>query len=295
MTTTDYDAEQEVDLRSAWNRIAARWWLPVLGIVLGLVLGYALALGGGKVYQAKALIFLGQPFTPQGGGQIQSLATNPRTVGEIIRSEAALREASRKSGIRIGALRGKVSSTPIVSAGQTRLQTPLVQISVKGSAPGKVADAANALAGRVIAGVSDYVNDKVQVLNDQIGNDNRELEQINSRIASATAQQTEILGTKELPLAERLLLLTNINSTIGFAEQRRGTVQQDLLQARQLLSLAERVEKSRVIEPAVAAKSTARSGRNAALAGALIGLLLGAAAALMADAFLARRNRPAAV
>jgi hypothetical protein len=266
----------------------------VLGILLGLVLGYALALGGGKVYKAETLIFLGQPFTPQGGGQIQSLATNPRTVGEIIRSEAALRDASRKSGIPVGALRGKVSSSPIVSAGQTRNQTPLVEISVKGNAPGKVAAAANALAARVIAGVSDYVNDKVEVLNDQIANDNRELEEINSRITSASAQQAQILES-DLPLAERLLLLTNINSTIGFAEQRRGTVQTDLLQARQLLSLAERVEKSRVVEPAVAAKSTARSGRNAALVGALIGLLLGAAAALMADAFLARRAGAPAV
>ena len=290
MNATDPDAEREVDLRSAWSRIAARWWLPVLGLVLGLVVGFALALGGGSVYKAETLIFLGQPFTPQGGGQIQSLATNPRTVGEIIRSEAALRDASRKSGITVGALRGNVSSTPIVSAGQSRLQTPLVEISVKGSAPGKVAAAANALGQRVTSGVSDYVNDKVEVLNDQIENDNRELAQINRRISAATAQQTEILGSNDLPLAERLLLLTNINSTIGFAEQRRGTVQTDLLQARQLLSLAERVEMSRVVEPAVSAKSTARSGRNAALVGGLIGLLLGCVAALMADSFLARRS-----
>ena len=33
----DPDAEREVDLRSVWERIAARWWLPVLGIVLGAV------------------------------------------------------------------------------------------------------------------------------------------------------------------------------------------------------------------------------------------------------------------
>src|SRR4029077_14751261 len=49
----DPDAEREVDLRSVWERIAARWWLPVLGIVLGAILGFALALGGGKVYQAE--------------------------------------------------------------------------------------------------------------------------------------------------------------------------------------------------------------------------------------------------
>ena len=70
-------------------------------------------------------------------------------------------------------------------------------------------------------------------------------------------------------------------------------MQEDLLQARQLLSLATRVEQSSVIEPAVSAKTTARSGRAAALVGGLIGLLLGCAAALLADPFLARRSRSA--
>jgi uncharacterized protein involved in exopolysaccharide biosynthesis len=289
----DLDAEREVDLRSVWERISARWWLPLAGLLLGLVVGFLLALGGGTVYRAEALLFLGQPFTPQGGGQIQSLATNPRTVGEIIRSESALRVAARESGLTVSQLRGNVSSTPIVTTGQSRLQTPLVEVSVKGNAPAKVAAAANALAERVVERVSLYVDDKVQVLEDQIANDNRELEQINTRIARATQQQTEILENDELSASERLLLLTNINSTIGFAEQRRGTVQEDLLQARQLLSLATRVEQSSVIEPAVSAKTTARSGRNAALVGGLIGLLLGCAAALLADPFLARRAKTA--
>lgn len=292
-TPADLEAEREVDLRSVWQRISARWWLPGLGLVLGLVVGFGLALGGGKVYEAETLLFLGQPFTPQGGGQIQSLATNPRTVGEIIRSEAALRKAAQESGLTIAQLRGNVSSTPITSVGQSRLQTPLVAVTVKGGAPGKVAAAANALAARVVERVSLYVDDKVEVLEDQIANDNRELAQINQRISRATTQQTEILENKSLTASERLLLLTNINSTIGFAEQRRGTVQQDLLQARQLLSLAQRVEQSSVVEPAVAAQTTARSTRNAALIGGLIGLLLGAVAALLADPFLARRARTA--
>ena len=286
----DPDAEREVDLRSAWAKLAARWWLPVGGLLVGALLGILLALGGGKVYEAESLIFLGQPFTPQGGGQIQSLATNPRTVGEIIRSEAALRAASRASGVPVAKLRGNITSTPIVSAGQTRNQTPLVEISVKADGPGRASDAANALAERVTATVSLYVADKIEVLEEQIANDERELETINQRIGNATAQQQTILQNDELPLAERLLLLTNINSTIGFNEQRRGTVQTDLLQARQLLSLAERVESSTIVEPAVASRTSARSPRNAALVGALIGLLLGCAAALLADR-LPSRNR----
>ncbi len=63
--------------------------------------------------------------------------------------------------------------------------------------------------------------------------------------------------------------------------------------SQQLLTLAENVEKAQVVEPAAAVKTTARSGRNAALVGALLGLLLGCAAALLADPFLARRARTA--
>ena len=286
----DLDAEQEVDLRSAWSRIAARWWLPLAGLVLGAVIGFALALGGGTTHEARALLYLGQPFTTAGGGQIQSLATNPRTVGEIIRSEGALKEAAQKSGIRVNELRGKVTSAPIVATGQSRLTTPLVEIRVKGSRPGRVATAVNALAERVLAATGDYVNDKIEVLNDQIDALNEELEQIDRRVNRANAQLETILANDDLALSERLILTTNINSTIGFNEQRRGTVQTELLQARQLLSLAERVEKGRVVEPAVGAGASARSGRNGALVGGLIGLLLGCVAALAADSLLARRG-----
>ena len=287
----DPDAEREVDLRSVWERIAARWWLPLLGALAGAVIGFLLALGGGSTYEARALLYLGQPFTTAGGGQIQSLATNPRTVGEIIRSEAALRAASQASGIPVNRLRGNVTSAPIVATGQSRLTTPLVEIRVNGSRPARVATAANTLAERVLVTTGDYVNDKIEVLSDQIEALNQELEEIDRRVDRANAQLETILANDDLELSERLILTTNINSTIGFNEQRRGTVQTELLQARQLLSLAERVEQGRVVEPAAGVKTTATSGRNAAVVGALVGLLLGCAAALLADPFLARRAR----
>ena len=90
----DPNAEREVDLRSGWARITARWWLPVGGLFLGAILGVLVSIGSGDVFKAEALIYLGQPFTPGGGGQIQNLQTNPKTVSEIIRSEAATRAAA---------------------------------------------------------------------------------------------------------------------------------------------------------------------------------------------------------
>ena len=116
----ELDAEDEVDLRSIWSRIAARWWLPLVGLVAGAVLGVLVSVGGGDVYRAETLLYLGQPFTTSGGGQIQSIATNPRTVSEIIHSETALKRAAAASGLRLSQLRGHVS----IAGGDERRPEP---------------------------------------------------------------------------------------------------------------------------------------------------------------------------
>jgi len=287
----DLYAEQEVDLRSAWAKIAARWWLPLLGLVLGVLVGWALALGGGQVHRAETLLYLGQPFTPAGGGVIpNSIATNPRIVAEIVRSEAALKAASRASDIPVARLRGSIATAAVLAAGQGRTgTTTLYEIAVTGNAPRKVELAADALAERVTATAGEYVDAKIATLEEQIATDEDEIEGINNRFNIAAREQSAALQNTTLPVAERFLIVTSLNSTLSALEQRRSTIQEDLLNARQLLTLATMVEQSRILEPAVAAKTTARSPRNAALVGALIGLLLGAAAALLADRLPARK------
>lgn len=292
----DLDDEREVDLRSAWDRIAARWWLPVAGLVVGAIVGVLLSLSSGQLWRAETLVYLGQPFTPAGGGAIpNSIATNPRIVGEIVRSEAALKEASRASDIPVSKLRGSISTQAVVATGQARGATTLYQIAVQNSAPRKAERAADALAKRVSGVAGDYVEEKISTLKGQIAADERELDEIDRRFAIATQEQNRIFNSKTLGEVERLLGVTSLNSTLAALEQRRGTLQEDLLTSRQLLSLATKVEQSRVVEPAVAAKTTARSRRNSALVGALVGLLIGVVAALLAEPLLARRNRlPAA-
>ena len=288
----DLDAEQEVDLRSAWSRIAARWWLPVLGVALGVVVGYLLALGGGQVYRAETLVYLGVPFTPGGGGVIpNSIATNPRVVGEIVRSEAALKAASRASDIPVSKLRGSISTQAVIAAGQARTATTtLYEIAVTGAAPAKVERAAEALARRVTRTAGGYVDRKLATLEEQIANDEEELDAINTRFNISAREQAAALANRSLPITERLLIVTSLNSTLTALEQRRSTIQEDLLNARQLVTLATEVEQARVVEPAAAGKTTARSTRNAALVGGLIGLILGCVAALLAEPFLARRR-----
>ncbi len=123
-TASGLEDEQEVDLSSAWQRLKLRWWLPIGGLVVGAVVGLVLALSGGSVWRAQTIVYLGQPFAPLGGGQIQSLATNPRTVGEIIRSESALKAASEASGIPVSELRSSISTRELLAAGQLRGHQP---------------------------------------------------------------------------------------------------------------------------------------------------------------------------
>ena len=291
----DPDAEREVDLRSAWDRITARWWLPVGGLVLGAILGVLVSIGSGDVYKAEALIYLGQPFTPSGGGQIQSLQTNPKTVSEIIRSEAATKAAAGAAGMSPAGLRGNVTSTPVVQAGQVaRNFTPLVQIAVRAPTRVKAEKAANSYANTVTTEVVPFVEQKMRRLRQQIANDEAQLEDIGARIDAALAQQRAANADPTLSLAEKLLVSTNSNATVNAAESRRGSTVADLTSARQLLSLAENVELSRVVQPAVAVRASATSRRNAAVIGALAGLLLGAIAALIADPWLRRRSTAAA-
>ena len=289
-TQPDPDAEREVDLRSVWTRITARWWLPVAGLVIGAILGVLASVGGGDVFRATTLLYLGQPFTTSGGGQIQSIATNPKTVNRIIHSEAALKKAAAESGLRVGRLRGNVSSQAIVTAGQGKNVSPLIEITVDAAAAHKAEKAADSLARSVTDVVSTYVDQKIELLNKQIVASNTELGDINARISSAVKQQQSIIADKSISATDKLIVISSLNNTISFSEQRRSTVQQELFQNQQLLSLAENVEVSKIVQPAAASRTTATSRRNAAAIGGLLGLLLGALAASIADPFLQRRN-----
>ena len=279
----------EVDLRSVWERIAARWWLPVLGLVLGAVVGFALALGGGKVYEAETLVAMGQPFSPNGGAPVQSFLTNARAVSEIVRSAAALEAASRASGLRVRALRGNVSSAIVGASGPGARPTgaPLVTIKVVAAQPGKAEKAADTLAKEVITRTSaKYVDTKIDGLQRPARLDPGAAEHARAadRVAGAGGQRAG-------PRSRSTSSSSSARSTTRQA--RRGQLLDLQSDVQQQLALAENVEKAQVVEPAAAVKTTARSGRNGALIGALLGLLLGCAAALLADPFLARRARTA--
>jgi hypothetical protein len=261
--------------------------------VLGALLGYIAAVGGGEVYRAETTLYLGQPFSPTGNVSVPSLSTNPTIVGQVARAESTLRAAAAASGLRIGQLRGNVSTQTVQPTGRTRLtpgQNPLVELSVKGSRAGPVTRATNSIAKTIVATVASYPDEKIDRLNRQIDADKKDLETIDEQVTRTQSQLNEVLRDRSLSSLEKLTLVTNFNSSIAISENRRSVIQQDLSEAEGLLSLAQNVERARVVDPAIATKTTARSTGNSAAVGGIIGLLLGALAALVWPAVSTRRT-----
>jgi hypothetical protein len=260
---------------------------------VGAALGYIAAVGGGEVYKAETTLYLGQPFSPTGNVSVPSISTNPTIVGQIARAENTLRRAAAASGIPVSKLRGNVSTGTVATTGRTRLtpgQNPLVELSVKGDRAGPVQRATDSIAKTIVSSVSSYPDQKVDRLNQQITRDKRDLETINAQVERTQTQLNEVLNDKSLSSLEKLTLVTNFNSSIAISENRRSVVQQDLAEAEGLLSLAQNVERARIVDPAVATKTTARSTSNSTVVGAIIGLLLGGIAALLWPAVATRRT-----
>ena len=132
-TEPDLDAEREVDLGHYADALVSRWWLPLLGLVVGLALGYLLALGGNQVYKSEATVYVGTPFSPGGGTPLQGLATNPNTVARIARGQETLQTVSSESGMSVRELRAGVSTRAIKSGLAKTAPNQLYVVSVQGS------------------------------------------------------------------------------------------------------------------------------------------------------------------
>jgi uncharacterized protein involved in exopolysaccharide biosynthesis len=278
----DWDAEQEVDFRRYWDALAARWWLLLVGIVLGAIVGYAISLGGGQVYEAQAIVYLGQPYSTGGTVQLQNLQTDPSTVRTIVDSQTSIAAAAKAAGLKSSLLRGRIA-VGTVSGSLAKLgQTPLVTITVQGAQRDKIKAAANALAGQVVENVGDFARRKIAIFRTRIASDERQEAAMRKQVAQAT---TTLAGATTP--TDKLVAI----SLISTALQRLQGAQDDRLSVSQLLTQAQLIELPRVVTAAGSTAVTARSRRNSVLVAAVIGLLLGLAAALAWDAVAARVAR----
>jgi uncharacterized protein involved in exopolysaccharide biosynthesis len=267
--TPDVDAEQEVDLGTYWSAIVARWWLALLGLIVGAFIGYLISLGGKQVWKASATVYLGASYSSIGGVFLQGPQANPSTAGTIARAESSIESAAARAGMRAGDLRGHVSTQSIsTGAGSTVVRTtgnPLVKITVEASTRRRSQVAANALAGIVVDRLAPYADRKIDALKQRIDDDQKQIDEIRRGFSGGDSTARAILAVQI------------------------GDVLDDQLQAKQLLIQAQEIERPQILTRAAAVKTTARSRRNSVVVAAFLGLVLGIIAALLWEP-LARRK-----
>jgi hypothetical protein len=274
--TVDLDAEREVDL-ARWRRaLVALWWLPVAGLVVGAIAGVIASFRGGTNYKATALISLGQPTSP-GGALVNGFGTNPRAVQQIVTSAAAQEQAANRADMRPSALRGHVAvgQVGVVTGAGAARATPLISLSVTGPRPATTAAAANALSKIVVQQTTaSYVGVKIRTFQTTLSQVTHQIASVNKRLAIITRAEA---AAKNLDPFQQLVIIGQEDN----AETRLGNLiaQQETLQ--QQLAFAQQVESAKVVEPARALKASAHSRNSSLIVGALIGLILGAIAAIV--------------
>lgn len=278
--------EEEIELSRYLGALRARWWLVLLAVVIGALIGYLVSVGGGRVYQAKATIYLGQPLSSSGGSPVQTPQTNPTAINQIVKSESVVEQVAAKVGLRPGVLRRGIASAAVSSTQQRGSQSQLVTITVRGPAKQPVAEAANMLADIAVASVSKYVDAKIAQLEARLASQEQQLAGLNAAVERyRAATQDASLSPQERLLAAELL--TTAVTQEGSVAQERSDTQLELSQAKL-------VERAQVVTRAAATKVAARSRKSAVIVGALLGLLVGLLVAFLFAPLVraVRRGRP---
>ena len=265
----DPEAEQEVDFAKYVRLLAIRWWLLAAGVVAGAVIGYLVSLGGNQVYSATATVYLGQPYTPTGGALVQNPQTNPSAVATVVQSQAVQNTVANRCNTKASKFEHGISTQAIATGASAKTGAqvnPLVKVSVQAKKGKLAACAANGLAEEVVKNLGSYAAQKIANLDSQIAVDGAQIKAIETAIGGSGLSDTN-----------KLILQTSLRS-----------YQLDKTTNAQLLLLAKGVESPKVFTHAASHKVTARSRRNTVVIAALIGLILGALAALLWDAVVPR-------
>jgi capsular polysaccharide biosynthesis protein len=275
---TDLGAEREIDLRSWLDALRSRWWIAVAGLVAGAFVGGVYSLSGGSTYNAIAFIAPGQAFNPSGSSPVLTYLTNQTAINTLSTSAGALQYAAAKAGVPLGKLRGHVSTSAVNqttnSSTSSNRNAVLVSIEVQLDKKKKAIDAANAIATYVKnETTSPYVRQSIKIYSTLIANLTERQTTSQARV-NALTQAAKQPG---LTLDQQLLIAIQLDQ----AQATLGQTINSLETTKQQQILAQQVEQTQIIQEAAAQKTTARSRRNSVVVGAVIGLLIGAIAAIV--------------
>jgi hypothetical protein len=283
----DVEAEQEIDLGRIWRSTIARWWLPLVGLVIGAIIGLLVSLGTGKQWKASAEVYLGQPLGVGSSAPVSSAPTSLGLATAYINSLYALRHASKASGIPVSRLNGKIAVKPILGLTGTKIgqPAPLMIISVTGAKAGETEKAAQDLSKLVVAQFQPYAAQKVKIIQERLNQEQAQIADVNQRLKEAQDAQARLATS-----AADSALVASYAQIITTLSNERFASQSDITSAKQSIAQAQGVEAPRIVSPALSANQGGPSRRSGVVIGAIIGFVLGLLAAILWDP-IARMRR----
>jgi capsular polysaccharide biosynthesis protein len=292
----ELDLEQEVDFGRYVRIVLARWWLLVVGVIIGALIGLAVATSKSRPYEATALVYLGQPYLPGGGGaQIQSLNTKLAFVSELIVARSTLATVSAKTGIKPGFIQSRVSVEPVtgINRGKVAQPAPIVAVTVHKLPPKEAAAVANAEGDVLARNFSSYVNQKMSTYQVRLKRIDGRITQAQQIIAKAQKDEAALVSNHSVGVDEKLALLAHYDNIINNWTVRLNQLEADQISSGDVITLADQIEKARVLEPAKVHRAAAPSRRTSVLIGGFVGLLVALIGALLWDPVLRRvRSQP---
>ena len=279
--------ESEIDLRSYFNRILARWWVVAIFIVLAIIGSFTIQRTQNKnLTRAVATVYLGQPISPNGSLVPNPLSSNPLFANALAHQATYQEPAARKAGLEARALGGNVSVELISTAvGVKGTAVPLAQVIVQGpfTAPQSAA-AANALADAIVAESNTYTDaKKVEAIaaRDRL---RTRLDQL-AQSGTETQARLDALETAALSPAERSSLTTPLIAMLQFDSNTEAILTDKLPDLETQVDYIENVESASVITPARGSKVAPTSKQFSLFIALVLGFLVGILAAILSTVF----------
>jgi len=284
----DVDAEQEIDLGRIWRSALARWWLPVIGFVIGAIIGLVVSLGGGKQWKATSEIYLGQPLSAS-GAQISSPPTSLALATAYINQLAQLKHAAKASGLTVAQLNGALTVKPILGLTGTKIgqPAPLMLLSVTGPKKIGVQIAAEDLAKQIVTQFQPYPQQKISIIKSRLDQETAQIVDVNKRLKAAENAQAALAGS-----AASSALVANYAQIIATLSNERFASQSDITSAKQSIAQAQGIESPRIVSMPESASQGGPSRRSGVIIGAIIGFVVGLLVAILWEP-VARQVRPA--
>ena len=255
--------------------LVRNWWVILILVVLGAVAGGVATLVSPTEYTATSAVYIGQT-TDANGNSMAGLNSNARAATQLLASDAVLSEAAEVVGDGVTASSLARNTTVEVPTSIARTNTSavnIVTIAVTDENKERAAEASNALATILVEKLSESVDEKIAVLEEELASGKKALAESMAR-SRAAQEALDALGRKsgEVDKAAAAPYLAIVQASASEQQAYASANQKTEL----LLLTARQVEQPRILHDAK--EPSAPSGPNLALnvaAGALAGLVVG--------------------